>query len=109
MNTASREHIIIDKATKKPLIAGTGIRVWDVYVMHERQGKSPDEIVAAYPQISLADVHAALAYYWDYKDEIDQQMKDADEFVERLKANSGPGPLARKLADLGVGRDPVSP
>jgi uncharacterized protein (DUF433 family) len=91
-------HIETDQTTGKPCIAGTGIRVWDVYVLHERQGKTPDEVVAAFPHITLADVHAALAYYWDNKDEIDQQMKEADEFVEQLKAATGPGPLARKLA-----------
>ena len=48
----------------KPCIAGTRIRVWDIYVLHELQGKSPDEAIAAFPEISLIDVHAALAYYW---------------------------------------------
>jgi uncharacterized protein (DUF433 family) len=103
-----RQHIQTDQVTGKPCIAGTGVRVWDIYVLHERQGRTPDEIVAAYPHVTLADVHAALAYYWDNKDEIDRQMKEADEFVQRLKADSGPGPLARKLADVESGRDKVS-
>ena len=104
-----QQHIQTDQATSKPCIVGTGIRVWDVYVLHERQGRTPDEIVAAYPHITLADVHAALAYYCDNKDEIDRQMKEADEFVERLKATHGPGPLARKLAAMESDRDKVSP
>jgi len=104
----SQAHIQTDEATGKPCIAGTGIRVWDVYVLHERQGKTPDEIVAASPHITLADVHAALAYYWDNKEEIDRQMKEADEFVAQLKATGGQGPLARKLAATETGRDHVS-
>ena len=52
----------------KPCIAGTRIRVWDIYVCHEVRGMTPDEIVAQYPQISLADVHAAMAYYWDNRE-----------------------------------------
>lgn len=103
-----QQHIQIDQATGKPCIVGSGIRVWDVYVLHERRGKSADEIVAAYPHLTLADVHAALAYYWDNKDTIDQQMKEADEFVQQLKAASDPGPLARKLAAAKSGRDQVS-
>ncbi len=102
------QHIQTDSSTGKPCIAGTGIRVWDIYVLYERQGRSPDEIIAAYPHISLADVHAALAYYWDNKDEIERQMKEADEFVDQLKAANGPGPLARKLAAMEIGRDKVS-
>jgi hypothetical protein len=59
--------------------------------------------------MKLADVHAALAYDWDNDVEIDQQMKEADEFVEQLKAAHDRGPLARKLAALESGRDQVSP
>jgi uncharacterized protein (DUF433 family) len=97
----SREHIQIDPSTGKPCIAGTGIRVWDVYVLHERRGSTPDEIVAAYPHLTLSDVHAALAYYWDNKSAIDQQMREADEFVAHFKAANGPGPLVRKLSAFG--------
>lgn len=96
-----------DKCGGKPVIAGTRIRVWDVYVHHERLGKSPDEIVRAYPQITLADVHAALAYYWDHKGEIDRQMKEADEFVAELKNASAVSPLARKLAATDTGSDRI--
>jgi uncharacterized protein (DUF433 family) len=103
----SQTHIQIDPATGKPCIAGSRIRVWDVYVLHERQGRTADEIVAAYPHITLADVHAALAYYWDNKHEIARQMKLADEFVEQIKADNGPGPLAKKLAAMDSGRDKV--
>jgi uncharacterized protein (DUF433 family) len=96
------------KCGGKPVIAGTRIRVWDVYVHHERLGKSPDEIVRAYPHITLADVHAALAYYWDHKDQIDQQMRDADEFVAQLKDSNEVSPLAQKLAATESGSDNTS-
>jgi uncharacterized protein (DUF433 family) len=86
------------------VIAGTRVRVWDVYVQHERLGKSPDEIVRAYPFITLADVHAALAYYWDHKDDIDRQMRAADEFVRGLENGNSIGPLARKIAATGFGQ-----
>ena len=49
----------------KPCIAGTRIRVQDIYQWHELQGKSPDEIVSSFPQLTMADVYAALAYFWD--------------------------------------------
>ncbi len=96
-----------DRCGGKPCIAGTRIRVWDIYVLHERQGKTVDEIIGDYPGLSLADVHAALAYYWDHKDQIDQQMKDADGFIEQLRSVSGSGPLARKLAALDATSDSV--
>lgn len=54
----------------KACVTGIRIRVQDVYVWHELQGRSPDEIVTSFPQLTLADVPAALAYYWDHVQEI---------------------------------------
>lgn len=93
------QHIEIrpDKCGGKPCIAGTRVRVWDIYVLSERLGKSADEILSDYPELSLADVHAALAYYFDHQAEIDAQMKSADDFAEQFKTLTGPGPLTEKL------------
>jgi len=81
----------------KPCVAGTRIRVWDVYVWHELQGKSAEEIVTDFPQLTRADVHAASAYYWDNRESIEWEMKEAEDFVADLKAKLGPGPLAAKM------------
>ncbi len=96
------------KCGGKPCVKGTRIRVWDIYVLHEQQGRSADEVISSFPQLSLGDVHAALAYYFDHKAEIDAQMKAADEFVEMLKAATGPGPMAMKISTLDTGSDSVS-
>jgi hypothetical protein len=76
--------------------------------MHEFEGLTPDEIVDGFPQLSLAKVHAALAYYWDHKAEIDAAMHQADEFVAKLRAANGRGPLAEKFARTGLGSAQVS-
>lgn len=107
--TVSRIEKVPGKCGGRPCIAGTRIRVWDVYVLHELQGKSADEVVAAYPELSLSDVYAALAYYFDHKEEIDAEMKEADEYVEALRQSLGAGPLAKKLANKGSGSAQVSP
>lgn len=82
----------------KPRIAGHRIRVQDVAVWHEFQGLSPDEIVAQFPQITLADVYAALAYYHDHREEIHRQMEEAERLVERLMKDNPPR-LPRKAAN----------
>ncbi len=68
----------------------------DIYIWHELRGQTPDEIVTNFPQLTLADVHAALAYYWDNPQEIQQEMARADALVEQLKQTS-PSPLQEKL------------
>jgi uncharacterized protein (DUF433 family) len=73
---------------EKAVIRGTRIRVLDVYVWHELQRKSDREIVAEFPQLSLADVHAALTFYWDNEELIRQQMQQADEIADELRSES---------------------
>ncbi len=86
----------------KPCIAGTRIRVQDIYVWHELLGKSPDEIVSEFPQLSLADVHGALAYYWDNREAIQHQIDDAESLVATMKLKY-PSKLREKLAKDATG------
>lgn len=83
-----RQHIAssADVFGGKPCIAGSRIRVQDVYIWHELGGQSVDEIVAAFPQLRHADVYAALAYLWDHRDEILADIADSDRAVEAVKA-----------------------
>jgi uncharacterized protein (DUF433 family) len=67
-------------------IAGHRIRVVDIVAWHEMRGYSPDEVVGMFPGITLADVHAALAYYFDHREEIEEEFRNEDEVAERLKA-----------------------
>ncbi|WP_101294523.1 DUF433 domain-containing protein [Halegenticoccus soli] len=52
-----------------PTIEGTGIRVKDVAIAYEHSGYDPDEITQLYPDLSLGEVHRALAYYYDHIDD----------------------------------------
>lgn len=73
------EHIQITPGTcgGKPRIAGTRIRVQDIVIWTEK-GLSPDEIISHYSHITLADVHAALAYYHDHQAQIELQIAESE-------------------------------
>lgn len=49
---------------------------------------TPDEIVSHVPTITLADVHAALAYYFDHIEEIQLEMRAEREFAEEFRRRS---------------------
>ncbi len=83
----------------KPRIAGHRITVQDIVVWHERMGMSADEICAAY-DLSLADVYAALAYYFDHCVDIDQRIEESEAFVEELRKRT-PSILREKLKERG--------
>lgn len=71
----------------KPRIKGTRTTVADI-VLWTEQGQSPDELVTQFPDLGLADVHAALAYYHDNRDAVDNQIRDSRQFADVLKAKA---------------------
>jgi uncharacterized protein (DUF433 family) len=91
----------------RPCIAGSRIRVQDIYIWHERQGQSPDEIVAKFPQLQLADVYAALAYFWDNRDAILHDLEVEARLVEEMKQKT-PSKLEAKLKAIKTDGNPVS-
>jgi uncharacterized protein (DUF433 family) len=82
----------------EPHILGHRIKVRHVAVWHDRMGMTPTEIAATYPTITLAQVHAALSYYYDHREEIRAAIEDEERFVEELKAKSPPSKLQQLLA-----------
>jgi uncharacterized protein (DUF433 family) len=87
----------------RPRIDGHRITVEDIAIWHERMGMSPDEIVSAYPTITLSDVHAALAYYYENRDRIDADIKEGEQFVVEMKAQAGPSLIQQKLRHSSAG------
>ena len=98
--------VITERVTRTPgvcggkaCIAGHRVRVMDVVIWHEHMAMSADEIVDQIPTLTLSDVHAALAYYFDHIEEIREDMRREEHFVtEFMKSN--PSVLEIKLKRL---------
>jgi uncharacterized protein (DUF433 family) len=88
----------------KPRIAGHRIRVQDIVIWHEMMRLSPDEILYQYPSITLADIYAALAYYYDNLAQIRQDIRDSETFARDL-ASKTPSILQRKLKEHNARQD----
>jgi uncharacterized protein (DUF433 family) len=69
----------------RPIIDGTTLRVQDIAIAHVHKGYTLDEVVKAYPTVTLAQVHAALAYYYEHREEIDQQIAADDKLYQESK------------------------
>jgi hypothetical protein len=50
---------------------------------------SPEEIADQYPGVTLADIHAALTYYFTNRAEIEEDFRRDDEWAEWAKVNAG--------------------
>ena len=88
MSTAAiHTHIVQTPGTcgGRPRIDGHRVRVQDIVIEYESQGLSPEEICREHPGVSLAQVHAALAYYYDHRDEIEAEIRADDDLVRAFQ------------------------
>lgn len=94
------EHIEVSPSVSggRPRIAGRRIMVQDIVIWHERLGRSPDEIALDH-DMTLADVHAALAYYFDHREEIDRSIAEDRAFAALLRQQI-PSKLSSRLRQL---------
>ncbi|MGE3151572.1 MAG: DUF433 domain-containing protein [Nitrospiraceae bacterium] len=96
MDTVTTQHIAVspDIAGGKPRIVGHRITVQNVMIWHERMGLSADEIASNHG-LSLAEVYAALAYYYDHRLAIDATILADDSYVASLRSGT-PSKLSGK-------------
>ena len=64
-------------------------------------GWSPEEIHFQHPHLSLAQIHAALGYYYDHKDELNAQVERNLHEVDRLRTQAIESPLRKRLREIG--------
>jgi uncharacterized protein (DUF433 family) len=79
----------------KPRLTGHRITVQDIVIWHEWMGRRADDIAAEY-DLTLSQVYAALAYYYDHQQEIDTTLQASQEFIETLRQRT-PSPVWQKL------------
>ena len=78
----------------KAAIDNTRVRVNNVVFLH-KEGKTPQEIIIEYPDLSLAQIHAALTYYYDRKEEIEAELAADEGWEERFERRKSEA-LARR-------------
>jgi len=83
-----------------PWIAGTKVKVTEIVLDKIAYGSSPEEIHFQHPHLSLTQIHAALAYYYEEQDDLDRQMKADLEEADRLAIKVSDPTFRRKLAGL---------
>jgi uncharacterized protein (DUF433 family) len=80
----------------RPRIAGHRIRVADVIDIRDTLGQSPEQIARDY-QLSLEQVQLAITYYEEHKTEIDDEIRENEEALNRIV--NPPIPRRRRSSD----------
>ena len=91
----------------KPRIAGRRITIGDIAIAYLRLGQSLEEVAAEY-DLTLAEVYAAIAFYYDNKSAIDESIQASEAFAESLRSEY-PSLLQEKIKALkNVGTNSLS-
>jgi uncharacterized protein (DUF433 family) len=83
----SREESVCGGAT---VIKGTRIRIIDVAIEYEYMGLTPDEILEAHPHLELKQIHDALSYYYENREENDREIRSRLKDVDKLRKEYKP-------------------
>ena len=74
-----------DICNGSPIIEGTRTRVVYIAFEYDVLGRSPDEIIRSHPHVNLYQIHDALSFYYENRDDLDQKIKRDQKFIMRLK------------------------
>jgi hypothetical protein len=78
------------------------MKVVELVVEQAEYGWSPEELHFQHPYLSLGQIYSALAYYWDHKDELDQDIERRYQYVKQARSDAELSPLIKRLKDRGL-------
>ena len=99
MATIGITHIQIDE-NGVAWIVGANTKVIEVVRDKLAYGWSPEEIHFQHPNLSLAQIHSALAYYYEHQEELDGEIARRQQEVNHLAEQAADSPLRQKLRAL---------
>jgi uncharacterized protein (DUF433 family) len=97
----SYEHIRLDE-NQVPMIAGTTLKVVELALQHIAYGWSPEELKYQHPYLELGQIYSALAYYYDHKEAMDQDVEKRLRKVKKIERKLPLTSLREKLTAKGL-------
>jgi uncharacterized protein (DUF433 family) len=89
MPKVAHPHVTNDPAVcgGSAIIHGTRFPVRSVVMYVLQHGLTPEELVDKFPHLSLAQIHDALAYYYDNRQEIENEITENREGHVKQRAS----------------------
>jgi uncharacterized protein (DUF433 family) len=100
MSTITYPHIELN-ADGVAIISGTTTKVIEIVQDHLAHHWHAEDICRQYPYLSPAQVHAALTYYYDHQQEIEEEIDRRRRRVANIKAEVADDTIQNKLRQLG--------
>ncbi len=96
MQQSEQKHIVVDERGRA-FIEGTGFKVRELVKDYQAYGWSPEELAWQHPPLTLVQVHAALAYYYEHQEAFDREIQEGLELFDRLRAENLDSPVRAKV------------
>ena len=100
---ATPAHIRFDKQGR-PWVDDTNTKVIEIVLDHVAYAWDAETIQDNHPHLSLAQVYAALAWYYDHQAEMDSEIALQENRIKDLREAVQPSALQRRLATARRGR-----
>ena len=78
----------------------TTVKVVEIALDHLAYGWSADAMHEQYPHLSLAQIHAALAYFYDHQAQFEAEIGKLEREITQWNNELGDSPLQRRLRQL---------
>lgn len=86
---ATYPHIVQEPGSPARLASHPRTRVAMLVMDYLARGLSAEDIVRHYPYLTLSEVHAAMTYYHDHRDDIDAEIqRELDQLKDSPGVNS---------------------
>ena len=96
MSTVTTTHVELDE-NGVAWVDDTNVKVIEIVIDKLAHGSSPEEMHFQFPHLSLAQIHAALAFYYDHQTELDAEIERRRRAADELSQGVTDSPLRRKL------------
>lgn len=101
MSTVAYAHLTFS-SDGVPMLAGTTTKVIEIALDYLAHRWEADEIHRQHPHLTRGQIHSALAYYFDHREEMDRQIAEQLADVESLRQQAGPSAVLAKARGLGL-------
>jgi uncharacterized protein (DUF433 family) len=85
----------------RPWIDDSNVKVVEVALDHVAYGWSAEEIHAQHSHLSLGQIYAALAYYYDHQTEFDREIEESRRQADALAVEAANSPVRQRLRAAG--------
>jgi uncharacterized protein (DUF433 family) len=89
-------HIVLN-ADNIPLVAGTTLKVVEIVMAQRAYGWTPEEFQINHRNLSMSQIYSALAYYWDHRQSLDEDIQRREEYIQQLEQQAQDSPFVARL------------